>query len=406
MLASLVTAAVLASPPIGVRADVGTTIPVSDPQSRYFTAGFGGSATFELEVLRWLDVEAQVGYALLPKTEASPTAGNGTLLSLGLGARVRRTLDENLLVPWGEVLVNYGASGGSQLPLTMSAGLSLRPGRASGFMVGAFARFQQVFALSPAAAGQVVFDASLLSFGLSLEYLQSRDLADGDGDGVPDVRDACPDTSGDPAERGCVAEAAPSSPPMLPAPSGGGGDIDGDGTPDGQDRCPEVAGTARAAGCPDGDGDGIADAQDTCPTASGLAEDKGCPRYKLVVVTASKIELKQKLFFAYGLTKLLPRSDPLLEEVAQALKDYAGMCVRIEGHTDSQGGKQANLALSEGRAGAVRDALVSRGIDAARLMPKGYGDGLPIDNNATLEGRESNRRVEFVIVECGGKEAP
>jgi outer membrane protein OmpA-like peptidoglycan-associated protein len=113
--------------------------------------------------------------------------------------------------------------------------------------------------------------------------------------------------------------------------------------------------------------------------------------------------VSQKIFFAFGSTKILPRSDPLLDEVAQALKDRAGICVRVEGHTDNKGSREQNMTLSEGRAAAVRDYLLVTGVDAPRLTAKGYADTLPIDSNGTLEGRENNRRVEFVIGPCPGE---
>jgi outer membrane protein OmpA-like peptidoglycan-associated protein len=119
-----------------------------------------------------------------------------------------------------------------------------------------------------------------------------------------------------------------------------------------------------------------------------------------VRVTEQRIEIAQKLFFAFGTTKLLPKSEPLLDEVAQALKDRPSLCVRVEGHTDSKGSRDQNFVLSEGRAAAVRDYLLVEGIDAPRLTSKGYADTLPIDSNGTVEGRENNRRVEFVIVGC------
>ncbi len=69
----------------------------------------------------------------------------------------------------------------------------------------------------------------------------------------------------------------------------------------------------------------------------------------------------------------------------------------IVGHSDNQGGLDANLALSKHRAEAVRDALVERGVDAARLEAHGVAYLAPITTNATEEGRAVNRRVELVL---------
>ena len=74
------------------------------------------------------------------------------------------------------------------------------------------------------------------------------------------------------------------------------------------------------------------------------------------------------------------------------------MRVRIEGHTDAVGAVEHNLALSEARAAAVREYLIGQGLTPDRLESKGYGPTLPLESNATAEGRERNRRVEFVIL--------
>ena len=67
----------------------------------------------------------------------------------------------------------------------------------------------------------------------------------------------------------------------------------------------------------------------------------------------------------------------------------------LEGHTDNTGKKAANQTLSQQRAESVKAYVVSKGIDAARLETKGYGDGNPVADNATAEGRTANRRVQF-----------
>ena len=69
----------------------------------------------------------------------------------------------------------------------------------------------------------------------------------------------------------------------------------------------------------------------------------------------------------------------------------------VEGHTDSQGSASSNQDLSQRRAEAVRDYLVSRGIAGDRLTAQGFGPSRPIADNGTAEGRANNRRVEIVI---------
>ena len=76
----------------------------------------------------------------------------------------------------------------------------------------------------------------------------------------------------------------------------------------------------------------------------------------------------------------------------------AGSMVEIGGHTDSTGNAEANLALSQARADAVRDELVGFGGNAATLIAKGYGGTRPVASNDTVEGREQNRRIEFTVV--------
>ena len=73
------------------------------------------------------------------------------------------------------------------------------------------------------------------------------------------------------------------------------------------------------------------------------------------------------------------------------------MHIEIRGHTDSKGSDSYNLRLSENRAKAVFEYLISKGISEKRLQYKGYGKTMPIDTNDTEEGRANNRRVEFKI---------
>ena len=87
---------------------------------------------------------------------------------------------------------------------------------------------------------------------------------------------------------------------------------------------------------------------------------------------------------------------PALDNLA-ALISGAALVVRIEAHTDGSGDPQRNLALSEVRANAVRDALIGRGVAPALLVAVGRGEAAPIANNETARGREINRRIEFVV---------
>ena len=75
------------------------------------------------------------------------------------------------------------------------------------------------------------------------------------------------------------------------------------------------------------------------------------------------------------------------------------MRVQVEGHTDNRGGASLNLALSQARAQAVIGALIQRGVRAERLVARGFGPGAPVASNATRQGREKNRRVQFRVLQ-------
>ncbi len=123
------------------------------------------------------------------------------------------------------------------------------------------------------------------------------------------------------------------------------------------------------------------------------------PKKKLVEVREGKLELAEPVRFGPGKAVLLPENHALLAQVVDAMVRHGIQRMRVEGHTDSQGDPEVNLALSKERAQAVAEYLVQAGIDASRLEVEGYGDARPIAPNLTPMGRELNRRVEFVILE-------
>jgi OmpA-OmpF porin, OOP family len=95
-------------------------------------------------------------------------------------------------------------------------------------------------------------------------------------------------------------------------------------------------------------------------------------------------------------TTITADSAKTLDTAAAILKAAGDMKVEVAGHTDNVGDAAANLKLSQGRAQAVMDALVQRGIPAARLTAKGYGQTVPVADNRSEDGRAKNRRVELV----------
>lgn len=117
-----------------------------------------------------------------------------------------------------------------------------------------------------------------------------------------------------------------------------------------------------------------------------------------VQVVGTRIDLGAPIRFAFAAAVLEPSSDALLREVAAQLVLHPEFGhVALRGHTDNVGDPAANLLLSRRRADAVRERLVTLGVDASRLSAEGFGDTQPVVDNATEEGRAQNRRVEFVV---------
>jgi outer membrane protein OmpA-like peptidoglycan-associated protein len=110
------------------------------------------------------------------------------------------------------------------------------------------------------------------------------------------------------------------------------------------------------------------------------------------------ITLSGSLLFASNRSDLLPSAQEKLNEVGAALtRQDAESKITVEGYTDSQGDAPYNQALSQRRAEAVREYLVSRGVGADRVTAQGFGLTRPIADNGSAEGRANNRRVEIVV---------
>jgi outer membrane protein OmpA-like peptidoglycan-associated protein len=215
---------------------------------------------------------------------------------------------------------------------------------------------------------------------------------DRDGDKVPDDRDKCPsqaeDRDGFEDQDGC---------PEF--------DNDKDGLPDDFDQCPSASedrdGFQDQDGCPDldNDGDDVPDAEDRCPSTAGTKATGGCPDdYRLIVYRENQIELRQPIAFVKATAALLPQSNPVLDEIAAFLKQNPKVKLRIEGHTDSEGADDQNLATSKKVADNTKRYLVAKGVSAGKLTTEGKGETIPVDENDTEEGRAANRRVEFHIL--------
>ncbi|MCK4256187.1 OmpA family protein [candidate division WOR-3 bacterium] len=103
--------------------------------------------------------------------------------------------------------------------------------------------------------------------------------------------------------------------------------------------------------------------------------------------------------FATNSAEVKPVSYPILDESVALLKEHSTIKVEVAGHTDAVGSDVYNLNLSNRRAESVRDYLILHGIEAERLIARGYGENQPIASNDTEEGRAQNRRIEFRILE-------
>lgn len=109
------------------------------------------------------------------------------------------------------------------------------------------------------------------------------------------------------------------------------------------------------------------------------------------------ITLSGAVLFATGKSTLLPIAQDKISEVARALKDQGFKGLLVEGHTDAQGSADKNMVLSQQRADAVRQHLISQGIPAEKIRAQGIGSSRPVADNSTAEGRANNRRVEIIV---------
>lgn len=202
---------------------------------------------------------------------------------------------------------------------------------------------------------------------------------DTDGDGIYNPNDACPNHAGTIETNGC--------PP----------DSDGDGLHNGIDNCPTIAGVRENGGCPaDSDGDGVYDVDDKCPNRPGTAANAGCPKVKLDDAEKELLATAVKAVeFETGSATLKASSTATLDKVAALMSKYSAYKLSIKGHTDSAGDFDKNIILSDQRARAAKDYLISKGISSSRIKSKGFGPRIPVDTNDTPQGRQNNRRVEF-----------
>ena len=116
-------------------------------------------------------------------------------------------------------------------------------------------------------------------------------------------------------------------------------------------------------------------------------------------ISAGNKVILNNIFFEVDSDSLLPASVVELQKVEDFLKGHPEIGIEIGGHTDHTGSASHNLALSRRRAEAVKTYLADRGIDAARMTTRGYGDSQPLQSNESEEGRAANRRTEMKIAQ-------
>ena len=115
-------------------------------------------------------------------------------------------------------------------------------------------------------------------------------------------------------------------------------------------------------------------------------------------IKKGEVFVMRNLHFATNKTRILSSSEEALEALFDYLERNPEIRIKIMGHTDNVGKDVANQRLSEGRAEAVREDLIKRGINETRIEAEGYGETRPIDTNDTEEGRQNNRRVEVEVL--------
>ncbi len=143
---------------------------------------------------------------------------------------------------------------------------------------------------------------------------------------------------------------------------------------------------------PDSDNDGVSDALDSCADTSegNPVDDVGCSLFDGVI---------EGVNFKSGSDELTPESAVILTDVVAKLNDFPDVRLAIKAHTDNAGEAVGNLRLSRRRALSVARYLIENGIRGSRLRPQAFGESEPIETNETAEGRASNRRVEFAVVQ-------
>lgn len=168
-------------------------------------------------------------------------------------------------------------------------------------------------------------------------------------------------------------------------------DSDGDGLTDGE----EVNKYHTDPNNRDTDGGSIDDGTEVRRGTNPLDRNDDIPRTVVKTEVGKSIVLKG-VVFKTGSADILPESERILTEALQTLVDNPEIIVEIQGHTDNVGKRAKNVTLSFQRAESVRTWLIEHGVAAKRLTAKGFGPDRPIASNDTDDGKQQNRRIEFL----------
>jgi outer membrane protein OmpA-like peptidoglycan-associated protein len=140
------------------------------------------------------------------------------------------------------------------------------------------------------------------------------------------------------------------------------------------------------------DGDGVPNVDDDCPDIPGDVLNEGCPE---VEEGFFKEDVFKSLYFDVGSNELRAKSKRVLLEVSDYLKENPEAGVVLAGHTDNSGTEISNVGLSDRRANAAQDYLISLGVKSSQIVAFYYGEGLPAASNKSAAGKQLNRRVDI-----------
>jgi outer membrane protein OmpA-like peptidoglycan-associated protein len=334
---------------LGFKIEPGLAFPLTQQQSTRFDLGGGVPIKALYGLGQYADLTASVSFLGLPRSTGSLSSTTGTGWGYGGGLRLKSPRDSESfygMSPWIDADALYVRTGElNRFGFAAGAGLAFPLGQARKFWLGPYLRYQQI--VGSGSIGIDGRDAKVVLAGLSFEFGTS------------------------PMHPFAAAQPAVFLAPAVASP---------------------VAMTE-----PDRDNDGTYDKDDWCPDVVGPFANHGCPVYEKVVIKPDKLELKDKIQFDWNSPRIEPASHAALDEAVRALQDNRSFRVQLEGHASSEGADEHNQTLSEERAQAVLDYLVSHGVGKERVASKGFSSSRPLESNVTASGREANRRVEFIV---------